>query len=542
MRPDAGRGSLQSAAGGSSSSHTASSQIADRKGRSLSMGRDSSVSDDSADSIRHLMEGMQPVPLKLVARIDAAPKGGSTYGTSLPTEDGAREAIANIARGLRRWQPLANPWVVLGCYFGGSALLLSTGCVLVFRARAEPEDVSVDYTDRHAEGWVDLEVREDLEAPIFLYYALSGRGLAAAARSRAYTRSRDDRQLLGSGRGPPRLDPAEIKACDPWAATDGRVNYPCGLVAKGVFTDHFALHLRQPEASSWSLLTIDSSSAALGIHAGSGARAGEAVSTPRFRNIDPEARPEPGAVQYQVLLRMWLLELFPPVRCEQVDFSSEPYRPARVAIRYEADADGNQVEVVDCADYMSDAPRCNFTRDGHPFTCDEGSGYEQVIQPSWGVESGHFMTWMTPQGLSGVIRRPWARIDHSLPRGSTVRVSFSTTDDWWPAQDFGGRKALLLSTVPPAEGGSRAEAPALLLGSGYVVCGLCCALAGVRLLGQHMQEPHPLKRVNRLTWGGSAAGKNTPAVAPGPRRSSIGPRLSGIQAITATSIVTGSPT
>lgn len=92
---------------------------------------------------------------------------------------------------------------------------------------------------------VTLEITEDLDAPIFVYYEVRN----MYQNHRLYTKSRDPKQLMGATR-----TYSEIETnCDPIITmedlgldvnisyTSGQVASPCGLIARSYFNDTFSL-------------------------------------------------------------------------------------------------------------------------------------------------------------------------------------------------------------------------------------------------------------------------------------------------------------
>lgn len=380
---------------------------------------------------------------------------------------------------LRAWQPLLAPhWVVSTYAASGLAFVcLGVSLLLVSQQAAEYARDYTDAADRSTGlGSFDIEIAQDMQPPIWVYYQLDG----FHQNHRRYVQSRDEKQLSNASQ---RYAADQLPHCRPWAGgEDGRVHYPCGLVARSVFNDTFALVLRRSGegAPVRELLTVDSSAQTI---------AWPADSVGRFRNLDPE-KPAPGQAgdNNALALDMWILERFPPVTCEQTEISeARPYAPVAVARRNET-RNGQWVEVADCSGYTSASPSCKFVRDGAHFECT--GHYREVRQRDWGVESGHFIVWMRVAGLPS-FRKLWGRLDTPLPAGSVLEVHFQ---DSFEVREFGGRKALVVSTSSVL--GGRND----FLGWGFVAVGSCCLIFSVVLLSKYtVHGPRPLGDPTLLT-------------------------------------------
>ena len=75
---------------------------------------------------------------------------------------------------------------------------------------------------------VRFDVPHDLDAPVFLYYQISN----FLQNHRRYVQSRDNDQLLGKFRDHGDLDGSQ---CDALYQANGKLIYPCGLIANSLF-------------------------------------------------------------------------------------------------------------------------------------------------------------------------------------------------------------------------------------------------------------------------------------------------------------------
>eukprot|EP00747_Dinoflagellata_sp_TGD_P163883 gnl/TRDRNA2_/TRDRNA2_183075_c0_seq1.p1 gnl/TRDRNA2_/TRDRNA2_183075_c0~~gnl/TRDRNA2_/TRDRNA2_183075_c0_seq1.p1 ORF type:complete len:426 (-),score=82.44 gnl/TRDRNA2_/TRDRNA2_183075_c0_seq1:50-1327(-) len=385
---------------------------------------------------------------------------------------------------LKAWQPVLAPHWVISFYICFGVLFVALGIVLLF-ASWSVEEYAVDYTnvetDENGVGQLDITIESDMQAPIWVHYQLDG----FHQNHRRYVNSRDDSQMK-EGKIKPNVDRKFYETCHPWVVTDDRVNYPCGLVARSIFNDTYIIRAKGPsEEDDWQRVFVDSSAKTI---------AWSVDVARKFQNLDPEALLDDG-MQNQVALDMWLNRRFPPVECRQEVITDEkPYVPVEVATREEllpADSSVGRstdrlVKIADCTGHKSASPKCSFMRLGKPFTC-EGD-YREVIQPDWGLESGHFIVWMRIAGLPN-FRKLWGKVDQDLKAGTRLRVNFV---DNFPVKEFHGKKAFVISTSSVL--GGRND----FLGYGYIFMGSCCLIFGMVFLIRHLKKPRPLGDVSLL--------------------------------------------
>lgn len=373
---------------------------------------------------------------------------------------------------LSAWQPLFSVPMVVSGFMATGALFIAIGIALLAISDGVVE-YEHDYTDAvtgaGGVGHFDITVDREMEPPIWIYYQLDG----FHQNHRKYVKSRDDAQFSKSES--PQFAESELRAsCEPWvAASDGRLHYPCGLVARSVFNDTFVvLRNDDPPSETWSRLAIDSSAKAI---------AWPSDTEGRFRNVNPEGRVGGDSEdENQLRLNMWTLNLFPPVTCEQQTFVGGDYEPVEVATK-----EVNGINVTDCRDYVT-APQCNFKKDGAPFVCQ--GDYTPTKQPEWGIESGHFLVWMRIAGLPR-FRKLWGKVDQVLPKDTTLRVHFH---DNFEVIQFSGRKAFVISTSTVL--GGRSD----FLGIGYLAVGGCCLLFGLGFAWRHSLRGRQLGDVSLL--------------------------------------------
>merc|ERR1719401_315304 len=90
----------------------------------------------------------------------------------------------------------------------------------------------------------------------------------------------------------------------------------------------------------------------------------------------------------------------------------------------------------------------------------------------WGIENGHFISWMRVAGLPS-FRKLWGKVDKPLKAGSRIRVHYQ---DNFPVKEFGGRKTLVISTSSGLSGRKKH------IGYGYIAVGGCFLIFGLLFL------------------------------------------------------------
>jgi len=377
---------------------------------------------------------------------------------------------------LKAWQPILSPKRAIALYALGGVAFVALGVILLFMSWSV-EEYSVDYTElplnEHKVASFDIQIKRDMEPPIWVYYELSG----FHQNHRRYVKSRDDNQLLGTA---VKFTPGEHPLCIPDVADEnGRVYYPCGLVAHSVFNDTFAFQVKDPAKGddSWELLAVDDSANTIAW----------AADVDKFVNINPHGKF--ANVQHQALLDMWILQRFPPAVCKQETIDEQnpfvPVYPATTKVvvdkEHADEAKGIRAgtfDVVDCTGYEKGAtPSCKWVNFlGEETTC-EGA-YKESPVADWGVESGHLIAWMRVAGLP-TFRKLWGRVDRPLKAGSTLRVHLASH---FPVRQFRGGKGIVISTSSAL--GGRND----FLGFGYLAVGVACLGFGTWFLGRHLMR------------------------------------------------------
>jgi len=364
---------------------------------------------------------------------------------------------------LKGWQPVLPAKVVIAGYGIGGFGFVAVGIALLLMSWQVEEHI-LPYTnvnlDENGVGVLELTVPRDMEAPIWVYYELEH----FHQNHRRYVKSRDDRQLQAAT--PVHSHEDKLSSCKPAVMGEqGRPLYPCGLVARSVFNDSFALVSRGPnEGDAWKGLEVDSAARTIAWAAD--------VDSDKFANYNPEQKT--AGKPNQVQLDMWMTRRFPPSSCIQSEVSDvKRYSPLYVGTRVEAG-----VNVADCSGYGTKDVSCNFV-DSHGKNVEcAAPAYKKVAVADWGVTSGHFMAWMRVAGLPK-FRKLWGKVDGSLRAGTKLKVHVASN---FPVTGFGGQKALVISTSSPL--GGRND----FLGIGYMLVGVACLGSGTWNLWKHMGD------------------------------------------------------
>jgi hypothetical protein len=143
---------------------------------------------------------------------------------------------------LPAWQPILTPKPVIAFFFLIGLVFVPVGVGLLYSSNNLAQEFLFQYDNQCALGGacnVSLAVPTDLTAPVYFYYRLTN----YYQNHRRYVKSRDDAQLRGEMRSF-----ADVSSnCNPVVSTDndmnttqGAVYFPCGLIAKSMFTDEFS--------------------------------------------------------------------------------------------------------------------------------------------------------------------------------------------------------------------------------------------------------------------------------------------------------------
>mmetsp|Transcript_2198 Transcript_2198/g.3670 ORF Transcript_2198/g.3670 Transcript_2198/m.3670 type:complete len:318 (+) Transcript_2198:37-990(+) len=141
---------------------------------------------------------------------------------------------------LKAWQPILTPKPVISFFIAVGLIFILVG-VLLFYTSASTQDFVFRYDQNctqydGASCQITLNVEEDMEAPVYVYYRLTN----FYQNHRRYVKSRDDQQLRGNV-----LPYSDVATnCDPLVSNGTSqaqkdVYFPCGLIAASMFNDVF---------------------------------------------------------------------------------------------------------------------------------------------------------------------------------------------------------------------------------------------------------------------------------------------------------------
>lgn len=177
---------------------------------------------------------------------------------------------------LKAWQPILTPKTVLPVLFAVGLLFAPIGGLLIWGSGSVSQ-ITLEYTGCENAGdqlsnlpkysykmrsadssatfstppqWqkktttasttssgtqcvLQFELPADLEAPVFMYYRLT----SFYQNHRRYVKSMDSDQLKGKAVSASTLNGGD---CKPLAILDGKIVYPCGLIANSMFNDTFS--------------------------------------------------------------------------------------------------------------------------------------------------------------------------------------------------------------------------------------------------------------------------------------------------------------
>jgi len=143
---------------------------------------------------------------------------------------------------LKAWQPILTPKPVILAFLIVGIIFIPIGIGIVISSN-EVVEVTQRYDNSCAVGQVcnvAIDVPKDMKAPVYLYYRLDN----YYQNHRRYVKSRNDNQL----RGLSVTSYSDLSDCDPVISITNSKDdpssswyFPCGLIAKSVFNDTFAL-------------------------------------------------------------------------------------------------------------------------------------------------------------------------------------------------------------------------------------------------------------------------------------------------------------
>jgi len=141
---------------------------------------------------------------------------------------------------LKAWQPILTPKPVILSFLIIGIVFIPIGIGIVISSD-QVQQIDSRYDNTCAVGNVcnvTIDVKTRMKAPVYLYYRLDN----YYQNHRRYVKSRNDNQL----RGELVTSYSSLSDCDPYisdgsSSDPNKYYFPCGLIAKSVFNDTFAL-------------------------------------------------------------------------------------------------------------------------------------------------------------------------------------------------------------------------------------------------------------------------------------------------------------
>ncbi|KAF4757185.1 hypothetical protein FOZ63_008900 [Perkinsus olseni] len=282
---------------------------------------------------------------------------------------------------LSAWQPLLSPRWVISSFVSFGMVFLALGAAL---STVHSSEYRKDYTTSAVDGLAVIEIAIDaeMEAPIYIYYELSN----FYQNHRLFIDSRSDEQLANPAAVRPGADPPA--ECEPATkSAEGKIYYPCGLVARAVFNDSFLMDVRKRNTSEWRRANLNEEAEVI---------AWQPDLEHRFQNLLPDAPPAAAAgsvvpnarMRNDEIFDMWLTYVFPPQICVPTRaWPDGRYEPVFVMSRL----DQRGHHVASCDDYSAEGggARCRFTKvpfgvygSDPEFPCSAAQGYTRLPNPS----------------------------------------------------------------------------------------------------------------------------------------------------------------
>jgi len=514
--------------------------------------------------------GTHPIVDKL-PRADVMKAGADINLYSLKKKKGPPTAqdvsAAKVAdtgkKGGSAWTPVLTPRYLCCILLTFGVIMTILGC-LMLSAVSGIKEVEVDYSaksDCIGGGTtstsqlgvkvctVSMDITEDMEGPFNLFYEVDGfnqnhkkvvqSGHIAQFRSGTIDDDAED-SFAALKMWLPSSVEKRMPGCYPWCSTGGgsscentewgvnnKVYYPCGLRAKNVFNDSFAV-LGDTSAGEPGILALDSDPQKISF-------AGDVDY--KFKNLDPEAQfpgtgwddvadGDDGQVKeylkdksYQDVLEMWLIPpatgatrdgasgftSFPPTRCKGDTLGT--LKP-KECWNYK----GWRSNEADWQSLGNSRAQCKFegsffnAETGSVTTVTNGANCQQEPVPEgWGLENAHFINWMRVSGLP-TFRKLYGVLDiSSLKKGRKLQIRVKSA---FPTWDIGGKKSLILTTQRWT--GIRQTACGILL----VAVGILSCLLGIGFLMLLLSRPHHLASIRYMDWKLKSGGAPPPAEAP----------------------------
>lgn len=367
---------------------------------------------------------------------------------------------------LPAWQPILTPQMVVVLFLVmaipflvlGSVVLQESDGVVEYMKQYDGDGVSdaleackYDKTTT-ASCNITFEVKEEMKAPVYLYYQLTN----FYQNHRQYAKSYLSDQLTGTVF---ESDSVSLDLCAPLKSNGSLVLNPCGLIANTLFNDKITLATTSDTDGHPKLKTT-----------------GIAWPSDKKNKFGQ-----------------------PDSYCKKNQASSYSCSSAETGTEYEfAKTTATESEVSDCLGSECSSTVCEtlglpdgckgyHCKEPDYYNCEAGywayyypeddsqqylyETFPEVVSPLEGVENEHFIVWMRTAALP-TFRKLYGVIDTDLPKGSTVTFQ---VDAYFSVSEFSGTKSLVLSTVTWFGGKNN------FFGVAFLIVGSICLVVGISL-------------------------------------------------------------
>mmetsp|Transcript_11011 Transcript_11011/g.25822 ORF Transcript_11011/g.25822 Transcript_11011/m.25822 type:complete len:379 (-) Transcript_11011:164-1300(-) len=336
------------------------------------------------------------------------------------------------------------PFIILGSLVISDSDKINELSVRYDGANSDVADCKIYDSGPSTTCTVEMEVKEDLAAPVYVYYELTN----FYQNHRRYVKSYDRLQLLGDTG----LTDDTEKNCEPLVKAVGKTLYPCGLMANSLFNDKILV----------------TSGQSVSYH-------GTAWSSDKNKFKQPDG------------------------------FEFKAYD---ATIAPACAASGGSCSAAACASADMPPGCKGWTcpaGEEDYYNCQKGKSYlfwypkqgsyqylyetfPEAISPLTGVETDRFQVWMRNAALPK-FRKLYAVIREDLGKGDVVTFEIKANFD---VASFQGTKSLVLSTTTWFGGKNS------FLGSCLVAVGAVCTAFGVGALLKHLVSPRKMADLHLL--------------------------------------------
>lgn len=291
-----------------------------------------------------------------------------------------------------------------------------------------------------------------------------------------------------------------------------KVHYPCGLGARFMFNDTFALTFYDPKTQSTRMEPISSTAEDIAF---------QYDYRYKYRNLDPEEKFDKDMSTYRSggdkfdkmafheVLNMWLIKTLPPTVCEDDPLRlmtplphSASYPASAACYNYNKFSYNPGKNKAYCA-YSGTIPNMALINNGgdglaptRGVTC-----ANQIPNPAgWGVENSHFMVWDRPAGLN-YFKKKYGNIKREHKKWQKGEVKTLWIANRYNLKTVAGEDTLTRKRVwfqTRSWAGGRAYAFYVPIFFMLVAAG--CWIFFFVVLIVHLKNPRRLAQIDFLDW------------------------------------------